>query len=155
MHKSAVAHVEVPPQHSIDEVLLYWNSAVLSGEGLNVPRRPDLLLGVDHVLNRSPDKVHLLITHLLLAEALGQHLWVSLVLQDQGPSQRAGDPELRRQLRHAWLVSTPEADDGEEISCPQLAASPKTVFGDSLICFETLPQWKLVNRPELASLPPL
>ena len=71
MHESAVAHVEVPPQHSIYEVLLYWSSAVLSGEGLNVPRRPDLLLGVDHVLNRSPDKVHLLITHLLLAEVIG------------------------------------------------------------------------------------
>ena len=147
--------MEVPPQHSIDEVLLYWNSTVLSGEGLNVPRRPDLLLGVDHVLNRSPDKVHLLITHLLLAEALGQHLWVSLVLKDQAPSQRAGDPELRRQLRHVWLVSTLEANDGEEIISPQLSASPKTVFGASLVRFKTLPQWKLVNRLELASLPPL
>ena len=113
MHELSIAHVEVRPQHSIDKMFLYRYSGSLAEEGLYVLHRPDLMLVIDHVLNCASDQSYLLIVHLILAEALRQHLWVALVLPYQILCQCLGDPELLRQLGHAWLMSTPKATDGE------------------------------------------
>ena len=118
MHELSITHIELRPQHSIDEMLLDRNSIILGGDDLNVRYRPDLLLGINHTLNRASDESYLLIVHLFFAEALGQHLRVALVLRYEVPSKRLGDPKLRRDLRHARLVGLPEAADGEQVRRP-------------------------------------
>ena len=118
MHELSIAHVELRPKHSIDEMLLHRGSIILGGAGLNVRYRPNLLLSINQVLNCASDQSYFLIVHLILTIALGQHLWVALVLHYEGLSQSLGDPELRGHLRHIRLVSLPKAADGEQISHP-------------------------------------
>ena len=74
MHDLSIAHVELRPKHSIDEMLLDRGSIILGGAGLNVRYRPNLLLSINQVLNCASDQSYFLIVHLILTIALGQHL---------------------------------------------------------------------------------